>query len=100
MKSVSNDRMPATDRSSRPVGDPFHSDVVLVDWNMPVMDVGVCKSPARRRTRLQLGGPMVTTETEPEQMLRPFRRAWIILDEIPVQKKAFIDKLRLVGVVN
>ena len=76
-------------------------DVVLVDWNMPEMDglefIKTLRRDARFRGVVVL---MVTTETEPDQMLRALSAG---ADEYlmkPFQKEGLVDKLRLVGVVN
>jgi two-component system chemotaxis response regulator CheY len=76
-------------------------DVVLVDWNMPEMDglelVRTLRSDPRFSGLVLM---MVTTETEPEQMLRALSAG---ADEYlmkPFQKEGLVDKLRLVGVVK
>lgn len=76
-------------------------DVALVDWNMPEMDglefIKAVRGDARFEGLVML---MVTTETEPEQMLRALTAG---ADEYlmkPFDKAALVDKLRLVGVVN
>lgn len=76
-------------------------DVVLVDWNMPQMDGLEFIKAVRRESRYAgLVLLMVTTETEPEQMLRALSAG---ADEYlmkPFQKDQLVDKLRLVGVVK
>jgi two-component system, chemotaxis family, chemotaxis protein CheY len=76
-------------------------DVVLVDWNMPEMDglefIKAVRHDARFNGLVIL---MVTTETEPEQMLRALSAG---ADEYlmkPFLKEGLVDKLRLVGVVK
>lgn len=76
-------------------------DVILVDWNMPVMD-GLEFIRAVRGNKRYAGIVvlMVTTETETDQMLRALSAG---ADEYlmkPFQKDGLIDKLRLLGVVN
>ncbi|MBL9090394.1 MAG: response regulator [Planctomycetaceae bacterium] len=75
-------------------------DVVLVDWNMPEMDGLEFIKAVRRDSRFaKVAVLMVTTETEPEQMMRALSAG---ADEYlmkPFQKESLIDKLRLVGVV-
>lgn len=76
-------------------------DVVLVDWNMPEMNglefIKAVRSEAKYAGMVVV---MVTTETEPEQMLRALSAG---ADEYlmkPFQKEGLVDKLRLVGVVK
>jgi two-component system chemotaxis response regulator CheY len=76
-------------------------DVILVDWNMPEMDglefVKAVRSDARYSGMVIV---MVTTETEPEQMLRALTAG---ADEYlmkPFAKDGLVDKLRMVGVVQ
>ncbi|MDX1945371.1 MAG: response regulator [Pirellulaceae bacterium] len=76
-------------------------DVVLVDWNMPHMNglefIKAVRSESRYAGLVVL---MVTTETEPEQMLRALSAG---ADEYlmkPFQKDQLVDKLRLLGVVK
>jgi two-component system chemotaxis response regulator CheY len=76
-------------------------DVVLIDWNMPEMDglelIKALRSDVRYSGLVLL---MVTTETEPEQMLRALSAG---ADEYlmkPFLKEGLVDKLRLVGVLS
>ena len=75
-------------------------DVVLVDWNMPEMDgLEFIKSIRKDARYAGMVVVMITTETEPDRMLRALGAG---ADEYlmkPFQKDALIDKLRLVGVV-
>jgi len=76
-------------------------DVILVDWNMPEMD-GLEFIKAVRRDARYSGMVilMVTTETEPGQMLRALSAG---ADEYlmkPFVKDGLVEKLRLVGVVH
>jgi two-component system, chemotaxis family, chemotaxis protein CheY len=75
-------------------------DVILLDWNMPEMDglqfIKTIRKDARYRGIVVL---MVTTETEPDQMLRALTAG---ADEYlmkPFTKENLISKLQLVGVV-
>lgn len=78
-----------------------HADieVVLVDWNMPVMNglefvQAVRTDPERQSTKLV----MVTTETEPTRMARALMAG---VDEFvmkPFQSDVLLEKLRLIGV--
>ena len=76
-------------------------DVILVDWNMPVMDGLEFVKKVRRDDRYSgMVIVMVTTETEPDQMLRALTAG---ADEYlmkPFAKEGLVDKLRLVGVVQ
>lgn len=76
-------------------------DVVLADWNMPEMNGLEFVQAVRRDPRFaNMVILMVTTETEPDQMLRALSAG---ADEYlmkPFQKDGLIDKLRLVGVVK
>jgi two-component system, chemotaxis family, chemotaxis protein CheY len=81
--------------------DSPRPDVVLVDWNMPEMD-GLEFIKAVRKDSRYSGLPilMVTTETEPEQMLRALTAG---ADEYlmkPFQKEGLVEKLRMIGVIN
>lgn len=76
-------------------------DVVLVDWNMPVMD-GLSFIKAVRSENRYSSVPvlMVTTETESEQMMKALLAG---ADEYlmkPFQKDGLVEKLRLLGVVK
>lgn len=74
-------------------------DLVLVDWNMPVMNglefVKACRSePAYKELRIV----MVTTETEPHQMVRALMAG---IDEFvmkPFTADILVEKLKLIGV--
>ena len=77
------------------------TDLVLVDWNMPEMN-GLELIKAVRSEKRFSGMPilMITTETEPEQMLRALTAG---ADEYlmkPFQKESLVEKLRLIGVVK
>lgn len=76
-------------------------DLVLVDWNMPEMNGLELVKAIRREERFSsVAVVMVTTETEPDQMLRALTAG---ADEYlmkPFQKEGLVDKLRLVGVVK
>ena len=77
------------------------TDLVLVDWNMPEMD-GLELIKAVRNEERICGTSilMITTETEPEQMLRALTAG---ADEYlmkPFQKESLVEKLRLIGVVK
>lgn len=77
------------------------TDLVLVDWNMPEMNGLDFIKAVRNETRYAgMSILMVTTETEPEQMLRALTAG---ADEYlmkPFQKESLVDKLRLIGVVK
>jgi two-component system chemotaxis response regulator CheY len=88
------------DALARLQSDPL-PDVVLIDWNMPEMDglelIKALRSDARYSGLVLL---MVTTETEPEQMLRALSAG---ADEYlmkPFLKEGLVEKLRLVGVLS
>jgi two-component system chemotaxis response regulator CheY len=75
-------------------------DVVLVDWNMPVMDglefVKAVRKDARYSGMVLM---MVTTETEKDQMLRALSAG---ADEYlmkPFARDGLVEKLKLLGVV-
>ena len=76
-------------------------DVVLVDWNMPEMNgLDLIKALRKDSRYSSLSVLMVTTETEPDQMLRALTAG---ADEYlmkPFQKDGLVDKLRLVGVIK
>lgn len=74
-------------------------DLILVDWNMPVMNgiefVQAVRSDTKRR---DLKLVMVTTETEPMKMARALMAG---VDEFvmkPFTSDILVDKLRLIGV--
>lgn len=75
-----------------------HTDLVLVDWNMPEMNgidfVKVVRSdPEKQRIKLV----MVTTETEPSKMARALMMG---VDEFvmkPFTREVLVDKLQLIG---
>jgi two-component system chemotaxis response regulator CheY len=78
-----------------------HKDIelALVDWNMPVMNgiefvVEVRANPAHSNLKLV----MVTTETEPERMVRALLAG---VDEFvmkPFSEEILVEKLKLIGV--
>ena len=74
-------------------------EVVLVDWNMPVMDglefVRTVRNNPDYKTQKIV---MVTTETEPERMARALMAG---VDEFvmkPFTPEILIEKLKLIGV--
>jgi two-component system chemotaxis response regulator CheY len=74
-------------------------DLILVDWNMPVMNgiefVQAVRADTKRR---DLKLVMVTTETEPMKMARALMAG---VDEFvmkPFTSDILVDKLRLIGV--
>lgn len=74
-------------------------DLILVDWNMPVMD-GLQFVEALRsdKTIPHISVVMVTTETEPAQMARALMAG---VDEFvmkPFTAEVLIEKLQLIGV--
>lgn len=75
-------------------------DIVLVDWNMPVMDGLEFVKKVRANPEYQnLKLMMVTTETEPQRMARALMSG---VDEFvmkPFTQEILLDKLRLLGVV-
>lgn len=77
------------------------TDLVLVDWNMPEMNgLDFIKAVRGEDRYAGMSILMVTTETEPEQMLRALTAG---ADEYlmkPFQKESLVDKLRLIGVVK
>ncbi|MDB5346060.1 MAG: hypothetical protein JWP89_4437 [Schlesneria sp.] len=73
-------------------------DLILVDWNMPVMNgiefVHAVRADTKRR---DLKLVMVTTETEPMKMARALMAG---VDEFvmkPFTSDILVDKLRLIG---
>ena len=78
-----------------------HPDIVLLDINMPEMDGLEFVKAVRQDARYSgLVVMMVTTETEPDQMLRALTAG---ADEYlmkPFAKDGLVDKLRLVGMVK
>lgn len=74
-------------------------DVVLVDWNMPVMNGIEFIEACRAEPRFEgLKIVMVTTETEPERMVKALLTG---VDEFvmkPFKADMLIDKLKLIGV--
>jgi two-component system, chemotaxis family, chemotaxis protein CheY len=76
-------------------------DVILVDWNMPEMNGLEFIKAVRDDERFSnVVLVMVTTETEPEQMLRAITAG---ADEYlmkPFQRDCLVDKLRIMGVVK
>jgi two-component system chemotaxis response regulator CheY len=77
------------------------TDLVLVDWNMPEMNgLDLIKAVRAEERFAAMSILMITTETEPEQMLRALTAG---ADEYlmkPFQRESLIEKLRLIGVVK
>ncbi|MEZ6115044.1 MAG: response regulator [Pirellulaceae bacterium] len=74
-------------------------ELVLVDWNMPVMNGIEFVKKVRAEPRYEtLKMVMVTTETEPQQMARAIMAG---VDEFvmkPFTSDILIDKFKLIGV--
>ncbi len=74
-------------------------ELVLVDWNMPVMNgLEFVQSVRADRSRDHTKLVMVTTETEPSRMARALMAG---VDEFvmkPFTPEILLDKLRLLGV--
>lgn len=74
-------------------------DLILVDWNMPVMDgLQFVKALRSDKTIPHISVVMVTTETEPAQMARALMAG---VDEFvmkPFTAEVLIEKLQLIGV--
>ena len=74
-------------------------DLILVDWNMPVMDgLQFVKTLRGDATVPHITVVMVTTETEPAQMARALMAG---VDEFvmkPFTPEILIEKLQLIGV--
>ncbi len=81
--------------------DNPNPDVVLVDWNMPVMDGLQFVKAVRANADLeQLKLMMVTTETEPHRMAQAMISG---VDEFvmkPFTSEILVDKLNLLGVLQ
>jgi len=76
-------------------------DIVLVDWNMPVMDgLSFVKAVRANPEYQDLKLMMVTTETEPQRMAKALMSG---VDEFvmkPFTGEILMDKLRLLGVTT
>jgi two-component system chemotaxis response regulator CheY len=74
-------------------------DLILVDWNMPVMDgLTFVKTLRANKDIPRITTVMVTTETEPAQMARALMAG---VDEFvmkPFTAEILIEKLQLIGV--
>ncbi len=74
-------------------------DLILVDWNMPVMDgLTFVQTLRANKTIPHISVVMVTTETEPAQMARALMAG---VDEFvmkPFTAEILIEKLQLIGV--
>ena len=81
------------------VGEPV--SLMLVDWNMPVMNglefVTKVRSDGRFNSSLLV---MVTTETAVEQMVKALDAGANEYIMKPFTKEVIEDKLRLLGVLN
>jgi len=80
------------------IGPP---DVILVDWNMPVMNgyeflCAVRADPVYNDSRLM----MVTTETEMEQMIKALSAGANEYVMKPFTKEVIREKLELMGVLT
>ena len=74
-------------------------DLILVDWNMPVMDgLQFVEALRSEKTIPHISVVMVTTETEPAQMARALMAG---VDEFvmkPFTAEVLIEKLQLIGI--
>ncbi|GAB5443770.1 MAG: chemotaxis response regulator CheY [Fuerstiella sp.] len=74
-------------------------ELILVDWNMPVMNgLEFAKSVRADERHKATKLVMVTTETEPEQMVRALK---VGVDEFvmkPFTTEILVEKLRYIGV--
>jgi two-component system chemotaxis response regulator CheY len=81
--------------------EQYHPDIelILVDWNMPVMNgLEFVKAVRAEDQYQQMKIAMVTTETEPAQMARALMAG---VDEFvmkPFTSEILIEKLKLIGV--
>ena len=75
--------------------------LVLVDWNMPVMDgLDFIQAVRAQPAYAQLQIMMVTTETEQEQVLRAMAAGANEYVMKPFTKETIVEKLDLLGVVS
>lgn len=76
-------------------------DLVLVDWNMPVMNgIEFVKSVRAKSEYERVRLVMVTTETEPTRMARALMAG---VDEFvmkPFTEEILVEKLKLIGVTS
>ena len=81
--------------------DHPNPEIVVVDWNMPVMDGLQFVKAVRANPRFEkLKLMMVTTETEPHRMAQAMMSG---VDEFvmkPFTSEILLDKLRLLGVAT
>ena len=74
-------------------------ELVLVDWNMPVMNgLEFVEAVRNHEEHANLKLVMVTTETEPSRMVKALMAG---VDEFvmkPFTSEILVDKLRLIGV--
>lgn len=74
-------------------------DLVLVDWNMPVMNgYEFVKAVRAEQKYNDLKIVMVTTETEPTRMAQALMAGADEFVMKPFTKEVLLDKLRLIGV--
>lgn len=74
-------------------------DLVLVDWNMPMLNGYEFVKAVRAQQRFNdLKIVMVTTETEPARMAQALMAGADEFVMKPFTKEILVDKLRLIGV--
>ena len=74
-------------------------DVVLIDWNMPVMDgLQLIKKLRRNEEYCNMKLVMVTTEAEPAKMARALISGADEFVMKPFTEEVMLEKLRLIGV--
>ncbi len=80
----------------REIGTP---DIVLIDWNMPVMNgLDLIRAIRANPEYSDLPLMMVTTETEMERMAMAFMAGVNEYVMKPFDKAAILDKLQLLGI--
>ena len=78
----------------------LHPDVILVDWNMPVMDgLSLIKAVRARENLRDVSLMMVTTESEQAQIVRALAAGAHEYVIKPFTDEVIAEKLALLGLV-